>query len=71
MKISSIKSLSLLAACGIFSSTFALGHSHHQDEVAQQHWNTEGLDVGKAIGGVSKEEKEVLERLWGFEVGFS
>ncbi|TGO53413.1 hypothetical protein BOTNAR_0296g00070 [Botryotinia narcissicola] len=35
--------------------------------MAQQHLNAERLRLEKADGSVSKEEKQELERLWGFE----
>lgn len=66
MKLSIFKSLSLLAACGGFLPTFVVGHQH--DEMAQQHLNAERLRLEKVDGSVSKEEKQELERLWGFEV---
>ncbi|KAF7882055.1 uncharacterized protein EAF01_011835 [Botrytis porri] len=69
MKLSIFKSLSLLAACGVFLPTFVVGHQH--DEIAQQHLNVERLGLGKVDGSVSKEEKQELERLWGFEWSFS
>lgn len=69
MKLFIFKSLSLLAACGGFLPTFVVGHQH--DEIAQQHLNPEELRLGKVDGSVSKEEKQELEKLWGFEWSFS